>query len=64
MNNIIDDINDLLSYVDNFNYEKVFILGYYNVGVEQEYINYIKKCVKKQGFLLLDKKVYIFNIYY
>ena len=41
MNELLVDINKLLLLIDKFDCEKVFVLGYYNVGVEQEYINYI-----------------------
>ena len=46
MNGLLDDYNELFSYISRFNYKKVFVLGYYNVGVCQEYINYINTRLK------------------
>lgn len=58
MNGLISDMDELLNYIDRFNHNKVFVLGYYNVGVEQEYINYInvklKYIVEKRNFIYID----------
>jgi len=65
MNNIINDMNELLGYIDNFNYEIVFVLGYYNVGVEQEYVNYINaklnNIVSERGYVYIDLSNYFDN---
>lgn len=58
MNGLINDMDELLKYIDRFNHEKVFVLGYYNVRVEQEYINYInvklKYIVENNDFIYID----------
>lgn len=58
MNELLYDMEELLKHIDRFNHKKVFVLGYYNVGVEQEYINYInsklKNIVINQGFEFVD----------
>lgn len=41
INELLKDMNKLLISINKFNCDKVFVLGYYNVGVEREYINYI-----------------------
>lgn len=54
MNELLNDMFKLLGYINKFNHKKVFVLGYYNVGVEQEYINYLniklEKIVNNIGF--------------
>jgi len=58
MNEILGDMKDLLKHINRFNHKKVFVLGYYNVGVNQEYVNYIntklKYIVVNQGFEYVD----------
>lgn len=58
MNGLLNDMEKLLGYINRFNHKKVFILGYYNVGVEQDSINYIntklKYIVTNEGFEYVD----------
>lgn len=58
MNELILDMDKLLAIIDRFEHEKVFVLGYYNVGISQEYINYInvklRNVVEKYGFDYVD----------
>jgi len=58
INELLSDMNNLLFHINKFNYKKVFVLGYYNVGVNQEYINYVnvklKNIVLNYGFEYID----------
>lgn len=58
MNELILDMKELLKHINRFNHKKVFVLGYYNVGVSQEKINYInaklKDIVNNEGFVYID----------
>jgi len=58
MNELLKDMKELLEHINRFNHKKVFVLGYYNIGVAQEYINYIntklRRIVINQGFEYVD----------
>lgn len=58
MNGLLDDMKQLLKYINKFNHKKVFVSGYYNIGVSQEYINYINAkleyIVSEEGFEYVD----------
>ena len=58
MNELLKDMEELLSYINKFNHKKVFVLGYYNILDNQEEINYIntklKYIVEKEGFEYVD----------
>ena len=58
INDLLEDMKKLLKHIDRFNHKKVFVLGYYNVNSNQEYINYInsklKYIVESIGFEYVD----------
>lgn len=58
INNLLTDMEKLFWYIDKFNHKKVFVLGYYNTGVNQDYINYVnvklKNIVLEYGFEYID----------
>ena len=58
MNDLIDDMDVLLTYINQFNHKKVFVLGYYNISDYQEEVDYInnklRELVINQGFEYVD----------
>ncbi len=59
LNNIIDKYDELLSIVSKYDYQKVYILNYYNITNKQNdlftYINYkLNKLTKKYHYTYLD----------
>lgn len=38
---LLNDMEKLLQHIAKYNHKKVYVLGYYNIGTNQEYINYI-----------------------
>ena len=59
MNEMINNIEKLLSEIDRYNYEKVLFLGYYNITNENDdiftYLNYkAKKIVDKYNYKYID----------
>ena len=58
MNELINDMKELLEYINKFNHKRVYVLGYYNTYGYQEYIDYIniklKNIVINEGFIYID----------
>ena len=65
INDLLEDMKKLLKHIDRFNHKKVFVLGYYNVNSNQEYINYInsklKYIVESIGFEYVDLSILFDN---
>lgn len=59
MNDMINNMETLLTYIDKYNYQEVLILGYYNINKENNdiftYLNYkMKKITEKKGYTYLE----------
>ena len=56
---IINDYSKLMSYINKFHHEYVFVLGYYNtIGEYQDVFNYanykLKQICEENGFIYID----------
>ena len=59
IDNMINNYNKLLTYINKFNHDKVYILGYYNIlGKDNDIFNYanykLKEICKKNNYIYID----------
>ena len=66
MNDMVNNMEILLTYIDKYNYKEVFVLGYYNINNQNNdiftYLNYkVKKIIEKMDFTYIELNEIIKN---